>query len=186
MKRKHKKYSRPKRPYDKTRIDEEAIIKTEYGLKNKREIWKADAKIKLMREKAKMMVKAPEEEKQKLFARLNSIGLKVNSLADVLSLDKKNYLERRLQTVLLRKKLVTTIKTARQLIAHKKVLVDGKIVNIPSYVVPIAFENKIKLKISGKRLEEMTRKIKGEKKKTEIISEESDSDKLNNGGESNE
>ena len=34
MKRKHKTYSKPKRPFDKARIDEEAIIKKDYGLKN--------------------------------------------------------------------------------------------------------------------------------------------------------
>ena len=45
MKRKHKTYSKPKRPFDKARIDEEAEIKKEFGLKNKKEIWKADAKI---------------------------------------------------------------------------------------------------------------------------------------------
>ena len=39
MKRKHKLYSRPKRPFDKQRIDEEAKIKEEFGLKNKKEIW---------------------------------------------------------------------------------------------------------------------------------------------------
>ena len=45
MKRKQKKYSKPKRPFDKKRIDEENQLKKEFGLKNKREIWKAEAKI---------------------------------------------------------------------------------------------------------------------------------------------
>ena len=40
MKRKHKLYSRPKKPYDKKRIEEEAIIIERFGLKNKREICK--------------------------------------------------------------------------------------------------------------------------------------------------
>ena len=35
MKRKHKQYSKPKRPFDKTRIEEEAKIKQDFGLKNK-------------------------------------------------------------------------------------------------------------------------------------------------------
>ena len=56
MKRKHKKYSRPKRPFDKSRIDEEAQIIKDFGLKNKREIWKAEAKVKVMREKAKKLI----------------------------------------------------------------------------------------------------------------------------------
>ena len=65
MKRKHKIYSRPKRPFDKARIDEEAKIKEEFGLKNKKEIWKADAKITSMREKAKKLISGNEKEKER-------------------------------------------------------------------------------------------------------------------------
>ncbi len=151
MKRKHKQYSRPKRPFDKTRIDEEAGIKEEFGLKNKREIWKADTKIKRIRDKAKRMISASESEKKGLFNQLKKIGLNVESIADVLSLDKKDYLNRRLQTVVFKKKLSTTPKGARQLITHKKILVGKNIINIPSYVVPIELENKISLKLSQKK-----------------------------------
>ena len=56
MKRKHKQYSKPKRPFDKVRIDEEAKIKEEFGLKNKKEIWRAEARIKSIREKAKGLI----------------------------------------------------------------------------------------------------------------------------------
>ena len=143
MKRKHKLYSRPKRPFDKARIDEEAIIKKEFGLKNKREIWKAEAKIKLMREKAKKLIQAKPEEQQALFKRLQKIGIKINSIADVLSLNKEDYLKRRLQTIVVNKKIATTPKTARQMITHKKILVNGKVVNTPSYIVPVELENKI-------------------------------------------
>lgn len=146
MKRKHKTYSKPKRPFDKTRIDEEAILKKEFGLKNKREIWKADARIKSIREKAKRLISAKEEEQKALFEKLKKIGLEVNSIADVLSLDKKDYLKRRLQTILVLKKIANTQRSARQLISHRKVLVDGKVVDSPSYIVPVKFENKIELK----------------------------------------
>ncbi len=150
MKRKHKLYSRPKRPFDKKRIDEEAKIKEEFGLKNKKEIWKAEAKINLMRVRAKKMIYAGQEEQKKFCDRLNQIGIKVNSIADVLSLDKKDYLKRRLQTIVFKKKIANTIKSARQLIVHKKILVDGKVINSPSYIVPIEFENKINLKKKNK------------------------------------
>jgi small subunit ribosomal protein S4 len=146
MKRNHKQYSRPKKPFDKARIIEEAKIKEEFGLKNKKEIWKADAKVKLMREKAKKLISADESEKNAFFERLKKIGLKVNSIGDVLSLNKKDYLNRRLQTVLVQKGLATTSKSARQLITHKKVLINGNSVNAPSYIVPINLENKITLK----------------------------------------
>jgi small subunit ribosomal protein S4 len=146
MKRKHKIYSRPKRPFDKARIDEEVAIKEKYGLKNKKEIWRADAKVRIMRQKAKKLIKASEEEKEALFKQLQKIGLKVESIADVLGLDKTDYLERRLQTIVKNKNLAPTIKTARQMITHKKILVDGKVVNIPSYIVPVKLENKITIK----------------------------------------
>jgi len=151
MKRKHKTYSKPKRPFDKTRIDEEAKIKKEFGLKNKKEIWKAEARIKSIREKAKKLISANPEEQQALFSKLKKIGLNADSIADVLSLDKKDYLRRRLQTIMVDKKLATTLKSARQLITHKKVLVDGNIVNSPSYIVPVELENKISLKLMKER-----------------------------------
>ena len=146
MKRKHKKYSRPKRPFDKERIDEEAEITKEFGLKNKKEIWRAEAKIKSIREKAKKLISANQESQKALFERLGKIGLSVGSIADVLSLDKKDYLKRRLQTIVVKKKLAQTVKSARQLITHKKVLVNGRVVNSPSYIVPVDMEDKIELK----------------------------------------
>ena len=152
MKRKHKLYSRPKRPFNKERIEEENVIRKEYGLKNKREIWKAEAKIKLMREKAKKLISAPQEEQKKLLNTIKKIGLKVDSISDILSLDKRDYLNRRLQTIVLKRKLATTSKSARQLIVHKKIFVDGKIVNIPSYVVPVELEIKITIKKTEKKV----------------------------------
>lgn len=148
MKRKHKIYSRPKRPFEKARILEENEIRKKYGLKNKREIWKAEAKIKTIRGKAKVLISSTPEKQQELFDRLKTVGLKVNSIADVLALQKEDYLQRRLQTILVEKKIATTPKGARQLIVHKKVFVDGKIVNIPSFVVPVRLENRISLKPS--------------------------------------
>ena len=151
MKRKHKTYSRPKRPFDKTRIQEEAGIKKEFGLKNKREIWKADAKIKSIREKAKKLISADENDKVAFYNRLRKIGFKVNSISDVLSLDKKDYFKRRLQTILVNKGIARTPKSSRQLITHKKVLIAGNSINSPSYIVPIDLENKISIKPSKEK-----------------------------------
>ena len=84
MKRKHKKYSRPKRPFDKERLIEEEKIKKEFGLKNKKEIWRSESRIKLIREKAKKLISSPQEEQEILFNNLKKIGFDVNSIADVL------------------------------------------------------------------------------------------------------
>jgi len=165
MKRKHKIYSKPKRPFDKIRIDEEVKIKEEFGLKNKREIWKADAKIKSIREKAKKLISASEEDKNEFFVRLKKIGFNVNSISDVLSLDKKDYLKRRLQTILVNKKFIKTMRGARQLITHKKVFVGEKNVSSPSYIVPVELEDKISLK--QPKIKKTEEKIKSEEKDKE-------------------
>ncbi len=159
MKRKHKKYSKPKRPFDKERIDEEAQITKEFGLKNKKEIWKAESEIKAIREKAKKLISASPKEQKALFERLKKIGLNVNSIADILSLDKKDYLRRRFQTILVKKKLAPSPKSARQLIVHKKALINKNVVNSPSYIVPLELEDKISLKIKK------SKKLKKEKPK---------------------
>jgi small subunit ribosomal protein S4 len=160
MKRKQKSYSRPKRAFESARIKEEAEITKKFGLRNKKEIWKAEAKINSIREKAKKLISSDTKEQQAFFDRLKKMGLNVNSISDVLSLTKEDYLKRRLQTVLANKKLAPTVKTARQFITHKRVLVDGGIVNSPSYIVPVKLEDKISLK-------EKRKKPKMEKKPTE-------------------
>jgi len=162
MKRKHKIYSKPKRRFDKTRIDEETIIMKEFGLKNKKEIWKAEAKINSMREKAKKLVSVDLKEQKVLFNKLKKIGLKVDSIGDVLSLEKKDYLRRRLQAVLVDKKIAKTMKSARQLITHKKILVNGNVINSPSYTVPVELEDKISLK---KKIKEKTEEKNERRKK---------------------
>ena len=146
MKRKHKSYSRPKRPFDKARIEKEAKIKEEYGLKNKIEIWKADSQIKSIRERAKKLISAGHEKQKALFERLKKIGFKASSISDVLSLEKEDYLNRRLQTIVFKKRIGRSPKHARQMIVHKKILVDGKAISSPSYIVPVEFEEKISVK----------------------------------------
>ena len=168
MKKKHKHYSRPKRPFDKERLIEEEEIKKEFGLKNKKEIWKSEARIKLIRNRAKKLISADPKEQQTLFDRLKKMGLKVDSIADVLSLDKEDYLKRRLQTIVVIKKLASTQKGARQLITHKKVLVNGEVVNSPSYIVPVELENKISLKSIVKKKPEPVKVVEKQETQEEV------------------
>lgn len=150
MKRKHKVYSKPRKAYDKNRIEEEVKIFEEFGLKNKREIWKVESKVKLMKERAKNLITSPKEEQKTFFDGLKKLGLNVNSIEDVLSLDKKDYLKRRLQTIVHIKRIAKSSKEARQLITHKKIIVDRKVVDRPSYLVPVDIEEKIYLKQKSK------------------------------------
>ena len=172
MKRKHKSYSKPKRPFEKSRIEEEGEIIKEYGLKNKTEIWKADSRIRSIREKAKKLIPAGPEEQKALFTRLKKSGFKADSIADILSLDKRDQLNRRLQTVVFRKRLANSPKQARQMIVHKKILINGRAVNSPSYIVPVELEDKISVRKKEKKKE--TKEEKAEEKMEEKREEEAE------------
>lgn len=154
MIRKSKKYVRPRKAYEISRIKEENTLLKRYALKNKREVWKTLAKINYFRSRAKALAKSSNEEQQILFNKLKALGLKVNSIADVLGLKIENLLERRLPTIVAKKGLASTPKQARQWIVHKKVLIDGKVVNVPSYIVRVEEENKISLKHNEKKPKE--------------------------------
>lgn len=154
--RKQKKYSKPRKAYDKVRIEEENVLTKKYGLKSKRELWKAEAAVGRVRNQAKRLITAGEEEKEKLFGKLNKMGFKIKNIADILGLNKEDWLKRRLQSILVSKNYAKP-KEARQLIVHKHVLVDGKAVNIPSYMVNVEEEGKIKV---FKKLKEKPEEIK--------------------------
>lgn len=144
MRKQHKKYQKPKKLFNKIQIEEEDSLLKNYGLKNKKELWKAEAKIEKIRKQAKKLLTAPQEQQQFL-NKLATIGLiKANAnIDDLLELKKEDILNRRLQTIVHKKGLATTAKQARQLIVHKKIMVSEKILNIPSYIVPIAMEKEI-------------------------------------------
>ena len=158
MKRQKKLYSRPRRPFDKARIEEENVLKEKYGLKNKKEIWKADAAIGRIRNLAKELITASEDDKKK--------GFPVENIAEVLALNKEDWLKRRLQTILHSGGHANTSKQARQLISHKHVAIGKQVVNVPSYQVALEEEPIVKLNIV---LKTEKPKSKEEKIKEEIL-----------------
>jgi small subunit ribosomal protein S4 len=143
------KAARPKKLWDKARIEEESRLKKEYGLKNMRELWIAAAELKKVRTQARNLLSLTKEERaekeQKLMAKLNRLGILPEhaELEDVLSISVKDFLERRLQTVVFRKGLAKTIKQSRQLITHGFIAIDGRRVDVPSYLVRKEEEDKI-------------------------------------------
>ncbi|MEM2956131.1 MAG: 30S ribosomal protein S4 [Candidatus Pacearchaeota archaeon] len=145
IRKQHKKYSKPKKLFDKARIEEENQLIKKYGLKNKKEIWKAEYYLSRLRNQARKLITAPIEKKQEFIARLVNKGIakKNSQIDDILALTKEAILERRLQTIVFQKKLARTPKEARQLITHKHIKVKDRIVNIPSYFVDLEEENQI-------------------------------------------
>ena len=50
-----KKYSTPSHPWQKARIDEEKVVKRDFGLKNKKEIWIIASKLKTFKDTLKRL-----------------------------------------------------------------------------------------------------------------------------------
>lgn len=163
MIRKNKLYERPRKAFEKHRIEEENLLAKKYGLKNKREIWKSLAKTDYIRKRAMALAKSSVDEQDIFFNKLRNIGLKISSIADVLDLKVEDLLERRLSTIVEKKRLANSIKHARQMIVHKKILINEKVVNSPSYIVHVFEENTIRVKEG---------KLKAEEKKDSYAKEE--------------
>ncbi len=140
-----KKYSKPSHMWQKVRIDEERVLLKDYGLSNKREIWKAGSLMRSFSSQAKKLiaVKSQQSEKEgiQLLDKLSALGLiKNKTLESVLDIGIKDVLDRRLQTIVFKKNLARTIKQARQAITHSHVLVGNKKITSPSYLVSIQEE----------------------------------------------
>jgi small subunit ribosomal protein S4 len=139
----HNKFSRPGHPWQRERIEEERALAREYGLKNKREIWRTRSQLKTFADLAKKLIAArgtqAEKEQQQLLSRLARLGLVKSGaqLDDVLGLQLKNLLERRLQTMIVRKGLARSMNQARQFIVHEHITVGSRVVTAPSYHVPL-------------------------------------------------
>ena len=148
-KKKRKQFDRPRKSFQKERIEKERDLKKAYGLKNKKELFRAETSIRTKRATARKLLALGLENRLKrekeLLDSLKNMGiLRANpSLDDVLVLTPEALLERRLQTIVLRKGLANTTKQARQFIVHGHIAINGKKVDRPSYVVLADEEDKI-------------------------------------------
>ena len=139
-KKSKKQYARPNRPWDKERIDSEKKIKQTYGLRRKREIWKAETLLSDYRRRARELIANFDDEKSKiLLNKLSSQGLldKTATIDDVLDLKSEKLLDRRLQTIVVKSKLANTPKQARQFIVHGHIKINNQKIKSPSYIVKI-------------------------------------------------
>ena len=153
MRRQRKKYEKPKRPWDKTRIEREKELLKKFGLRRKREIWRAESLLRKYRRLARELAAKKDKEKEKiLIEKLARFGIleKNASLDDVLGLNVEDILNRRLQTIVFKKGLANTIKHARQLIVHGHITINNRKIVYPSYLVPKEEEDKIQTTIKLK------------------------------------
>lgn len=145
-----KKFVSHKKRWDKTVIVEEKELVKEYALKNKKEI----RKVELLLSKYKRIAKSlnrNQELKQSLRAKnfieklkkQGFLSLEAVSLDEVLDIQIRNILDRRLSNILYKNKLARTPAQARQFVVHSHVLVNGKCVNSPSYLTSLDEEELI-------------------------------------------
>jgi len=148
MKKSRKKYEKPVRRWDKERIEKEKELLKKFGLRRKKEIWRAEALVRKFRRLARKLIASPNKEEEKiLIKKLASLGILKEdaNVNDVLRLNVEDILKRRLQTIVAEKGLANTIKQARQLIVHGKVKIGERKVVYPSYLVRVDEEDKIQV-----------------------------------------
>lgn len=148
-KKHRKKFSKPSHPWQKERILAEKDLLKTYGLKRKYEIWKINSILKNFTSQAKNLITTKKQESDKgrnqLITKLSSLGLidSGSKIEDVLSLTLKDFMERRLQTLVYKKNLARSIEQSRQFIVHEHISVGDKTITAPSYLVPLSEETNI-------------------------------------------
>jgi len=139
-----KTYTTPRRPFEKERLDQELKLIGEFGLRNKREVWRVKYVVTKIRTAARELLTLDEKDPRRLFEgnallrRLVRIGVLDESkmkLDYVLSLRTDDFLERRLQTQVFKLGLAKSIHHARVLIRQRHIRVRKQVVNVPSFVV---------------------------------------------------
>ena len=155
-KKQRRTYSKPRHLWRIERIERERAITGKYGLKNRRELWKMESLLRNFRRRARKLLALgttqAEIEKKQLIDRLSTLNIlkKDAGIDDVLALKIEDILERRLQTIVLKRGLANKAKQARQFIVHGHIAVGGNKVTSPSYLVKTDEEKSIKLRSSIK------------------------------------
>lgn len=178
VKKLKKQYETPNEGWDEERIQNEHNLIEEYGLKNKREVYKAQSQLRsLRREARKLNASEDEEQREDLVNKTQRLGLTKSDaqLEDILTLRVEDFLNRRLQTAVNRRGYSDTVKEARQLVSHGHVYVDGQKVTVPGYLLTKTEEKNIEVELPEPSDEEETEEAEdsGESQEAEN-SEETD------------
>ncbi len=155
IKRQRKKYSKPSKPWEKSRMGEESKLVKEYGFKNKKELWKINSLLNKFKEQAKEYVRETPENlkfRKELLQKVYSLSLvdKNAKVDDILGLNLKELLERRLQTIVYKAGLAMSIKQARQFITHGFIMIGDRKITSPSYIVKRGEESLLRINPNSK------------------------------------
>jgi small subunit ribosomal protein S4 len=148
-KRKKKEYEKPKRLWNKERIESEGKLRDEFGLKNARELWKSQTILRKVRREARRLLAGRgakiDERKAQLIGRVTKYFIRSPqaTVDDILALEDRDVLDRRLQSQVFKRGLGKTMSQARQFIAHGHIAIEGRKVSSPAYLVKFSEEDKI-------------------------------------------
>jgi len=146
LRRFNKTSASPRRPYEKDRIISELQVIGEFGLKNKREVWRVKMALGKIRKTARTLLTLDPKDPKRIFEgeallrRLHRYGILDESkdkLDYVLDLKVQNFLERRLQTQVFKLNLANTIHQARVFVRQRHMRVRNQLVDIPSYMIRV-------------------------------------------------
>ncbi len=144
-------WRKPKRPLNYDLMMEELRTVGTYGLRTKRELWKARTELSRVRHQARSLLALRREVRERrepvLMSSLTRIGLVSEgaTLDDVLNLQITDLLGRRLQTIAWKKLGFRSPYQARQAVVHGHIMLGDRIVDIPSYTVRTDEEETIRL-----------------------------------------
>merc|ERR1711959_213776 len=153
-----KTYVTPRRPFEKERLDQELKLVGEFGLKNKREVWRVKYTLAKIRKAARELLTLDEKDPKRLFEgnallrRLVRYGILEEDqmkLDYVLNLKAEDFFERRLQTQVFKLGLAKSIHHARVMIRQRHIRVGRQIVNVPSFMVRLDSQKHIDHSLSS-------------------------------------
>ncbi|RAL37637.1 unnamed protein product [Cuscuta campestris] len=153
-----KTFKKPRRPYEKERLDAELKLVGEYGLRCKRELWRVQYALSRIRNNARMLLTLDEKNPKRIFEgdallrKMNRYGLldeTQNKLDYVLALTVENFLERRLQTLVFKAGMAKSIHHSRVLIRQKHIRVGRQVVNVPSFLVRVDSQKHIDFSLNS-------------------------------------
>jgi small subunit ribosomal protein S4 len=146
-------YDTPKHPWEAGRMAEERKLLQKYGLKNKRELWKAQSTLRRFRGQARELQARLRAggtqarlETDQLLARLTRLGVLpagTPTIDDVLALSTEDLLKRRFEWIVFSRGLAPTTFGARQWIVHGHLSIGDHRVTRPGYLVGSAEEPQI-------------------------------------------
>ncbi len=151
-------FKRPKKPFEKERLDMELNSVGKYGLQNKREYLTAQYALAKIRKAARELLTLDRTDSRRVFEgeallkrmmRLGVLKPEEGSLDFVLSLKTEQLLERRLQTVVFKRHMANSVHHARVLIRQRHIAVGKQLVNIPSFLVRVASEPHVQHSVSS-------------------------------------